>query len=425
MKGKKLFAFAAAAAMIVASVPLNVSAAPVQLVKYDFENGTGMGEAGMGTPPSVVQDAERGNVLQFADGTGSKIIVRTPEHMDLNEDSLRYEPGTPSALKFDNPYVGKSMTGATIAYWVKTSYEASNNGAGILGFISETDTKEHPDKTSGLEGKEHLEDVHGEYLFGVTVGNSQLVDHPMVSFTGMLHNNFGFNEEEAILGDDKWHYVVLSLKDGATAEVAGEDNITKVYVDGEEIDGARVVGKRYNHGECGNDSVYNGYAVNAHEITLMEFFARSDLKAYVGESGSADTSSEVFLDDLTFYEGAASADDVKTMYAAAQASGGAVQSGQDNTGGSNNNADNQAGGDSNNSADAGNGGSSNTGSAGSNNSGSNNSSGRTNTANSSGSQAANLPQTGVMDSSLFIACGVAAVAAGALLFRKKETKDQQ
>lgn len=77
MSAVTLSALLAVTAAVPSIVPVTkAEAAPSPIVKYDFENGTGMSSSGIAgsTAPTVVDDAERGKVLQFAAGETSQLL---------------------------------------------------------------------------------------------------------------------------------------------------------------------------------------------------------------------------------------------------------------------------------------------------------------------------------------------------------------
>ena len=153
-----------------------------------------------------------------------------------------------------------------------------------------------------------------------------------------------------------------------------------------------TIGKRFNHGEAHTSET----EANKHEPLLMEVLTAADTTAYMGYTGSMGAAENVLIDDVTYYGSIASDAEVQSMYEAAKA--GNTAAGGDATGG---------GGSDDGSAD--------TGATGGSGSGSNTTSGTKKTASTP-----NLPQTGVISTGALVACGVAAVAGGTILFRKKK-----
>ena len=385
---KRVLSVLAALALVVSAIPtMTVSAAPTVLATYNFEDGmAGLSDSGLNGPaPSIVQDAERGNVLQFNGGTDSEYKAGEP-----TQNSGTIEPGTPSSLKLDqNPFAGQSLTGATISLWVKAPAGAAEKSSGMVGFISrQYSDLPHPD-TIYYEDEPNTttEKISGQYAYGIGVGAFDAVknlQNLMVYFSGMLSNSMWVKDEESyfINNPDTWAYMVVTIGNNA------EDN--RVYINGEMIGQALpiysadgFVGKRFNHGEAGSDK-----EANKHEPLLMEILTASDTVAYLGYTGNMAASENLLIDDVTYYGAIASDADVKSMYETAKAGGSpTAPSGDD----------------------------------GSNNGGTGGGTTGTNTANKSNSASTpNLPQTGVISTGALVACGVAAVAGGTILFRKKK-----
>lgn len=327
---KKVFSAIAMAAMLATTaVPVTrVEAAVSPIAAYDFENGTGMSASGIAgsTAPSVVQDAERGNVLKFASGTSSKLVQKADDS-SLGDYDMKINPGTPSSLKFTNPFSGKSLSGATVSMWVKVPDDtAASVASGLIGFVSGTHTIEHPDKLSGDEKKQHLDAAHGPFMLGVTcayidpMANSE---NPIAYFAGLHHNTYNLNDEEGVFKGvgGKWQYVTITMTNA---------NI-KIYVDGSYIAMDDIPNKRFNDGDGTSD-------LNKGQPKIMEFLGWSDTAAYVGYTGFSPTSADVCIDDLTLYDKELSAADVSALYQTAK-TGSTVPSGGGNGGGSNNNDD--------------------------------------------------------------------------------------
>ncbi len=387
---KRVLSVLAALALAVSAIPvMTVSAAPNAIATYTFDDMSGLSDTGMGPAPSIASDAERGNVLQFNGGTGSEYVAGD----EGSSSSTSITPGTPSSVKLDsNPFAGQSLTGATISFWVKSPASAAEIGAGLIGFISKQYSNlDHPDKIYGDNTTDQK--ISGQYAYGIGVGaynEIKNMNNSMVYFGGMLSNTMWIWDESGyfIENPDKWSYVVVTIGNNAT------DN--KVYIDGQMIAQAgpefgATIGKRFNHGEAHTSDT----EANKHEPLLMEVLTASDTVAYLGYTGSMGASENVLIDDVTYYGAIASDADVQSMFAAAQA--GQTGAGNSATGGG-------AGG-----ADDGSGTGTGTGS------GSNTTSG-----NKKAASTPNLPQTGVISTGALVACGVAAVAGGTILFRKKK-----
>ncbi len=428
---KKVLSAVAAAALVVASVPAIPTQAANEIVKYDFESGLGgMTSTGFGTDPTIVQDATMGNVLQFADGGSSSYITGQEDSSLANDNgkaNTRIENGTPSSLQFANPFCGKSLTGMSISMWVKVPSGAGSQAPGLLGFVSNDVTREHPDKVdSSVEGdKSNLESSTGKYAFGITgssVTGAAIDVLPMLYLAGLHHNWYMYVDEQSTFNTqaDQWVFMVVSISNGIEE--------TKVYVNGEDIDGVPSAGKRYNKGED-----VGGTAGNTTEPTLTEILTMADMPtAYVGFTGFSPTVSGVCIDDLTFYDAAVSGAEAMNLYTTAQAAvAGKTASGGSGTtttaGGTNATAGTTTGGstDANGTGTAstsGGGSTSNgSGSGSSTTSGGTTSTGSTSTSSTNNT---NLPQTGVVETSVLVACGVAAVAGGAFLFKKKDAKEE-
>lgn len=321
-----LSAMLAVTAVVPSVVPVTKAEAAVSpIAKYDFENGTGMESSGISgaTAPTVVNDAERGNVLQFADGTSSTIL-QMKDDPTLGEYDIKISDGTPSSLSFTNPFAGKSLSGVTISYWLKIpSTDAADLGAGIVGFISESKTIVHPDKeiaqANGDSNKDSLADAHGPFVYGITcayVDPLAISALPMVYFCGLHHNTYNFNEENGALLDyvGKWVFVTVT-QDNSQAHV---------YFDGKEIEGDRIQNKRWNDGE-----VNGGTEGNVGQPKFTSIITETTTKAYVGYTGFSPTVAGVCIDDLMFFDSALSSADVSTLYTSAK--NGEVASSGSNT----------------------------------------------------------------------------------------------
>lgn len=318
---KKVISAIAMAAMLTATViPVTpVKAAPAAIAGYDFENGTGMSASGISgsTAPSVVNDAQRGNVLKLESGTSSRLLQKTDDP-SLGDYDMKIDKGTPSSLKFTNPFAGKSLKGATIAFWIKVPDDtAANQASGVLGFISGNKTVEHPDKiyvdpATGKTDpdKQHLEPGTGPYMFGITAAYcSPLADseNPIVYFAGLHHNTYNLNDFDGVFKNKggQWQYVVVTMN----------NSFMKVYVNGSAVELDEYKNKRWNDGEKNH-----GSPGNVGQYKFLEFLSWSDTEGYIGYTGFSPTS-EMYLDDITFYDSELSAGDVTTLYQAAQSGG--------------------------------------------------------------------------------------------------------
>lgn len=315
-----LSALLAVTAAVPSIVPVTKAEAAVSpLVKYDFENGTGMSPSNISgsQAPTVVNDAERGNVLSFKDGSSSR-VVQQKDDPTMGDYDLRIDMGTPSSLSFPSPYAGKSLNGISIAYWLKIpSEEAATKGAGIVGFMSEDKTIVHPDKiiaqAKGDSNKDALMDAHGPFVYGVCcayVDPVSVTELPMVYFVGLHHNTYNFLEEEGVLLDKvgKWVFVVVTQNNSQAA----------VYFDGVEVagggnEGHGIKNKRWNDGE-----VNGGTEGNVGQPKFCDIITESSMKAYVGFTGFSPTVEGVCIDDLMFFDSVLSSADVTALYTAAK-----------------------------------------------------------------------------------------------------------
>lgn len=309
---KKVLSAIAIAAMVATTIPaVPVEAAPTAIAGYNFENGTGMSASGIAgsTAPTVVKDADakRGNVLKLAEGTSSKLVQKLDDP-SMGEYDLRIEQGTPSSLKFPNPFAGKSLTGATISFWVKVPNDtAAEVAAGLVGFVSGSKTIVHPDKLSGDPDKQHLEDAHGPFMFGITtayVDPMGLTENPMVYFAGLHHNSYNFADPNgAFIGvGGQWQYMTVIMN----------NSYATVYVNGELVEGDEYKNKRWNDGE-----VNGGTAGNVGQPKFLDFLSWGDTEGYIGYTGFSPTT-EVYIDDLTFYDKELSESEALALYETAK-----------------------------------------------------------------------------------------------------------
>ncbi len=359
---KKIVALTAVAAMVVTAVPVvqnstsEVKAAAFEaLAKYDFESGTGMSGGVGGTAPSVVSDSERGNVLQFADGSNSKIVTAATD-TSLEEHSYRIDVGSPSSLKFSNPFKNKNLSGVTIAMWVKVPTEKAAGVAsdevdetlsvasGLVGFVdSQERTLVHPDAADGGHSDQKYS---GRTFFGI---NAQ----PGAYFNQIHHNSITCFDSEAGMAEKvgTWRYLAVAVTN---------DNIT-CYIDGKAIEGSEVaMGKRFKGSDeyknPGNDGMpylldflsdnmtYRfGGEKGKHTFTDKNSKAsvtygeiESNVSGYVGFTGFSGTQSGVCIDDLAFFNKAYGAGEMSALYEAAKTSDGisVASGGGGETGGS-------------------------------------------------------------------------------------------
>ena len=359
-KSKKILSAAVVLSMTAALFsPMAVStvkaAAFTAVAQYDFESGTGMSPA-MGTAPTVVNDAERGNVLQFADGTTSRVINHD-EDSSIQEKSWTIVEGSPSSLKFTNPFKNRSLTGATISFWVKlTNPKAADisdagelsNGPGIsngiVGFVdSKFRTMVHPDCEDG--GHSDIVERGSRSFFGISA-------KPAAYFSQIHHNWIWSTDTKATLayGIGTWQYCAVSIT----------NETIKLYIDGQEIKSEILKGKRFymsdeykNPGNQGMpflldflcDNMSYTFGGKAGTVTLIDKNSQkpvtygkveSNVECYVGFTGFSPTYAGTYIDDLTFFTKAFSASEMANLYEAAKTGDIAVDtSNSNNTGGGN------------------------------------------------------------------------------------------
>lgn len=345
-KSKKILSTAIAFSMVaVLFAPIGTlkakAASFTAIAQYDFESGTGMTSSGMGTAPTVVNDSERGNVLQFADGATSSIVTHDTD-TSLEEHSWRIEPGSPSSLKFSNPFKNRSLSGVTISFWIKLPNEKAGgvvNGdvsfgygvsGGIVGFVdSEFRYLRHPDCTYGG----HSDDMWGSRsCFGITA-------KPCAYFAQIHHNWIMASDEDATLAYEieTWQYCSISIT----------NDTIKLYIDGKEATSTEVnKGKRFfgseEYNNPGNEGMpflldflsnnmsytFGGKAGTSvlidknskKEVTYGK--VESNVECYVGFTGFSPTYAGTCIDDLTFFTKAFSAGEMASLYEAAKTPGG-------------------------------------------------------------------------------------------------------
>lgn len=357
-KNKKILSTAVAFSMVaVLFAPIGASKAKAAgftaVAQYDFESGTGMSSSGMGTAPTVVNDSERGNVLQFADGTTSSIVTHDTD-TSLEEHSWRIEQGSPSSLKFPNPFKNRTLSGATISFWVKLPNEKAGGvvdgdvddgpgvSGGIVGFVdSEFRYLRHPDCTYGG----HSDDMWGSRsFFGITA-------KPSAYFAQIHHNWIMLVDSDASLAYDigTWKYCAVAIT----------NETIKTYIDGKEVKTAEInKGKRFlgseEYNNPGNEGMpylldflssnmsytFGGKAGTSvlidkntkKEVTYGK--VESNVECYVGFTGFSPTYAGTCIDDLSFFTKAFSASEMASLYEAAKTPGGiTVDGGTTTTGG--------------------------------------------------------------------------------------------
>ena len=367
-KSKKLLSaavvFSMAAALFSPMAASTVKAAAFTAVaQYDFESGTGM-SGGKGTAPTVVNDAERGNVLQFANGTTSKILNHDDDP-SIQERSFVISEGSPSSLKFPNPFKNRSLTGATISFWVKLSSESAGGVSeggevdagpglsnGIVGFVdSEFRTMIHPDCEDG--GHSDIVERGGRTFFGITA-------KPCAYFSQIHHNWIWADDTDATLAYKvgTWQYCAVSIT----------NETMKLYIDGKQVQTSEIqTGKRFYKSEGydrpGNkgmpflldflsDNMSYTFGGKAGTVTLTDARSQkpvtygkvpSNVECYVGFTGFSPTYAGTCIDDLTFFTKAFSASEMADLYEAAKTGDIAVDgSGPINTGGGSSSGSNSA-----------------------------------------------------------------------------------
>lgn len=308
-------------------------AEPVILETFDFENGlTGSNGTTLGdvesnrNSPEVVVDAQKGNVLKLASGTGSK---------------------TASALLSANPFAGKNLTGATINYWVK---ETPNEKTGAINpsiSMSFVDTPKPMKYDKVAESKQGdsrtilytktdmdafycegyttnaYEDLKNQYQFstkrnnhidGKTDNNGNIVDQ--------------FYDPQAVALQAEYEARTKTMSDWHMVTVVFTNAGIQMYYDGEPLsnnmaeaydflDSTKTTcrptyfGPRFYDGYY--QTVYDGYAKwhrssnNQGTKPLMTFLTDSTTSAYVGymlKQGSEtqfERTYEAYYDDITYY----------------------------------------------------------------------------------------------------------------------------
>lgn len=397
---KKILSVVAASAMVLAAIPVVPAEAANVITTYDFENGlSGLSDTGLGTTPEVTSDAERGNVLMFHAGEASEYQSQQQDN-SLEENSTNIKVGTPSSLKLDvNPFAGKSLTGATISLWVKTPAAGAEQGAGLVGFVSKKyENVHHPDEKAF--GKDDVsQEIGGYYTYGIGTAahDYAFMTGSMVYFGGFLRDTLWYLDADQtfISNADKWTHMIVTLGNNI--------NDNAVYINGVKLSGGELgAGKRFNHGEENG-----GNPGNTDQPLMFEVLTAADTVAYLGYTGGMASVEGVCIDDVTYYDAIVTDAEASAMYEAAKSGNAGTGTGS-------------AGGNASNNA--------NTSGTGTTQGGSTSSTNKSNTAsnNKNGSTAAtsNLPQTGVASTGLLIAGGAAAIAAGAILFKKKENDEQ-
>lgn len=343
---KKIVALTAIAAMVVTAVPViqsttsEVKAAAFEaLAKYDFESGTGMSGGVGGTAPSVTNDDERGSVLQFADGSGSKLVSVGDPVPGQKEHSWKIDVGSPSSLRFSNPFKGKNLSGVTIAMWVKVPTEKAAGitgsgdvdetlavASGLVGFVDDKERElVHPDCEDGG----HSDQVYsGRTHFGISA-------QPCVYFTQIHSNSFASVDTDATMSEyvGQWKYLAVSVtNDGAVC-----------YIDGKKVKGSEVnVGKRFKTSEeysnpgnegmpylldfladdmsyrfGGKKGTYTFVDKNSKkEVTYGKI--ESNVQCYVGFTGFSGTQAGVRIDDLVLFDKAYKDGEMASLFEAAK-----------------------------------------------------------------------------------------------------------
>ncbi len=356
-KSKKLLSSAMALSMTaVLLAPIGTheaeAASFTAVAQYDFESGTGMQSSGIGTAPTVVNDAERGNVLQFADGATSNIVTHDTD-TSLEEHSWRIDEGSPSSLKFTNPFNGRSLSGATISFWIKLPNEKAGGvvdgdvddvygiSGGVVGFVdSEVRNLQHPDCEYGGHSDSWW---GGRTCFGITA-------KPCAYFVQIHHNWISATDTEASLAYDigTWKYCAMAIT----------NETIKIYIDGKEVKSTEIgKGKRFlgsdeynNPGNQGmpylldflcNNMSYT-FGGKAGTTVLIDKNSKqsvtygkvpSNVQCYVGFTGFSPTYAGTCIDDLTFFTKAYSDSEMAQLYDAAKTPGAITVSSGDTSGG--------------------------------------------------------------------------------------------
>ncbi len=303
---------------------------PVVLEKFDFEdgmtgtvNGTVINgvEVEDNTAPEVVSDPVKGNVLKLSDGRSSR----------------------PAAgILSKNPFAGKDLTGATVNYWVRETYNdrtGSVNPTISLSFIDTPKPKNH-DKIQGpLQGKESQTilytktDMDAKFSEGYTTQTYESLKNDFTfSTTKNTHVNnktdsngniedFLYDEDavakkkeydERLANMTEWHMVTAVFTNAGI----------KMYYDGQPLsNNLAAPDDKYYRPNFANPRFYDGYYTMVYDgyapfhrasnnqgaTPLMTFLTDPTTSAYLGFMYKiADTSSyemtwEAFYDDITYY----------------------------------------------------------------------------------------------------------------------------
>lgn len=223
------------------------------------------------------------NITDISVGVSDAIATTTEKIEDKEVTALKVagneKQSTSTGAKAVNPFVGKELEGATIAYWVKQE-DAQRSSA--VTFMDEEKYVYNPKSDEGTEAQSILwieNDGTAKFMEGYT--NSQ--------FASNLKNSFMTETDvttEAVLLQESvndWSYVTVTMTNGGI----------KYYVDGELIEnkaeyqaGVRFLDGYYQRLSDESDiitryGVYGGID-NQGTTTLMNFITSEDTALYFG-----------------------------------------------------------------------------------------------------------------------------------------------
>lgn len=314
---------------------------PLVLEKFTFENGL-TGESGTTInsletnkeDPTVIVDAERGNVLKMGNGTQSK---------------------SASGILSANPFAGKDLVGASVSYWVKQPYNekfGSVTPTVALSFVDQPKNIIHPklhanyvnDLASSVLYTQT--DMEAYFYEGYTTNAySSVMNHYFFKTRKNTHVNpekdsagnylDAFYDEEAVQLDEEYKNRVNSMKEWHYVTAVFTNAGIQMYYDGEPLSnnwsGAKdktdlpaYFGPRFFDGYY--QMQYDGYAAfcrasdNSGARTLMSLLTADDTDAYIGmmyaigSSNVLQKTNEAYYDDITYYGNALTDEQVKKLY---------------------------------------------------------------------------------------------------------------
>ena len=277
------------------------------------------------TLPDVVNEAEYGKVLKLHTSKSA----------------------TTGAVKFDNPFAGKTLSGATVSYWVKSVGNAKNKiEEGLtITFVDEPKVLVHNKIQAAVKDVASRTGLwannSSDAMFQAGVNTQvyeSLKNHYQQSTkkNGNTDSSKAGYDKEADQLQQEWDARLASMSEWHHVVMVMENSGIYMYFDGVKLSnnladdmGPSFYGPRffdgYYHKYLDSFSGIRYGTSNQGATPLMTFLTQADTAAYFGfmyRQGSSTTyrtTFESYIDDVNFYDVALNDKQVEAVYQTAQA----------------------------------------------------------------------------------------------------------